>query len=244
MTNNEENFQLLDLNGTDSLIEFNEHKNILVYTCGCLLAYWEIGTEKRVYIKYHEGNIGNIKFSLCNNYLVTVDKTRVPTMVIWSTSNFSLYFHSKIPLTLNNFKDQHVNMNANIDLIDDIFIEFISHNNFIIIFNFEGKQSLFFFEIRKEINLLFENALDIDNYCAGLSCFEDTNIFVTQEQKMVKIWRIEGLNVKLAVKIHLKEKLLKNSIVVCYILKLIIVLTEKGYAIILDDQVNYISYQG
>jgi hypothetical protein len=244
MTSIEENFQLLDLIGTDNLVEYNEQKNIFVYTCGCLLAYWEIGTEKRVFIKYHEGNIGNIKFSRCNNYLVSVDKTRVPTMVIWSTSNFSVYFNSKIPLTLSNHKDQFVNLNANTDLIDDLFIEFISDTNFFLIFNFEGKQSFFYFEIRKDINLLFESALEIDNYCIGVTCFEDTNIFVTQEQKMVKFWRIEGLNVKLSVKIHLKEKLLKNSITVCYLLKLIIVLTEKGFAIILDDQVKFYMISG
>jgi hypothetical protein len=218
-------------------MEYNEHKNLLVYTSGCLLAYWEIGTEKRVYIKYHDGNIGDIKFSKCHNYLISIDKTRVPNLVIWKCSDFSIYFQSKIPLTLSNYKENNMNLNANNDLIDDLFIECISDHYFIVIFNFEGKQSFFYFEIRKDINLLFESSLDIDNYCSGLTSFEDTNIFVTQEQKIIKIWKLEGINVKLALKVHFKEKLLKNSICVCYILKLIIVLTEKGHAIVLDDQV-------
>ena len=238
MTNNEDNFQLLDLIGSENLIEYNEQKNILVYTSGCLLSYWEIGTEKRVYIKYHDGNIGNIKFSKCNNLLLSIDKTRVPKMVFWNCSDFSISFQSKIPLTLSNYRDQNTNLNTNNDLIDDVYTDFLEDNHLIILFNFEGKQSFFLFEIRKEINLIFECHLDIDNYCTGLTTFEDCNKFATQESKMIKIWKIEGLKVKLLVKVHLKEKILKNSIAVCTILKLIIVLTEKGNAIILDDQVN------
>lgn len=238
MNNNEDNFELLDLIGSENLIEYNEQKNLLVYTCGCLLAYWEIGTEKRVYIKYHDGNIGNIKFSKFHNLLLSIDKTTVPKMVFWNCSDFTIRFQSKIPLTLN--KENNIKLNNSYDLIDDVFSDFLADNHLILIFNYEGKQSFFYFEIRKEVNLVFESHLDIDNYCKGLATFEDCSSFVTQEQKMIKQWKIEGLNVKLVLKIHLKEKLLKNSISVCHILKLIIVLTEKGYAIILDEQVNFI----
>jgi hypothetical protein len=246
----EQNFKLLDLTGSESVFDYNANKNILVYSIGCMIVYWELSLDKKLYIKYHEGIIGALKFTKSGNYLISVDKLFSPHLVVWEVPTMQVYFQNYLPLNNTSVKEdlkylREKPQDLKSNLVSDIYLEFLSRNNFLIILNVESKQLLFSFEFGKEINLKYDSTIEVDAACLGLKSFPDTNIFVTVEEKTLKIWKMlddssSSLKIKLITKIHLKQKLLKDSLHLCEYLKLVNVLNDSGSCIILDDLGNFL----
>lgn len=246
----EQNFKLLDLAGSESVFDYNANKNILVYSIGCMIVYWELNLDKKLYIKYHEGIIGTLKFTKSGNYLISVDKLFSPHLVVWEVPTMQVYFQNYLPLNNTSLKEdlkylRERPQDLKSNFVADIYLEFLSRNNFLIILNVENKQLLFSFEFGKEINLKYDSTIEVDTKCQGLKAFPDTNFFVTIEEKTLKFWKMlddlsSNLKIKLITKIHLKQKLIKDSLHLCEYLKMACVLNESGSCIILDDLGNFL----
>ena len=237
--------ELLDLNGSEPILEYNPTKNVLVYAVGCMLVYWELSTDKKLYLKYHEGNIGCVKFSKCGNFLITVDKLSSPHVVIWNIPTLTVHFQSHIPIGLNSVTEDQKKVNYqanNNNYVQDIFISFLNESHFILILNVDEKQKIFYFEFKKQVNLIFDSTLEIDNYCLGVDSFDNGKSFATQEAKTIKIWKIDNLKITLTTKIHVKSKLLERSLNICRYLKLIIVISDCGSAFILDENGKFLVF--
>ena len=48
----ENNFKLLDITGSENIFDYNPTKNILAYSVGCMIVYWELSSDKKLFIKY------------------------------------------------------------------------------------------------------------------------------------------------------------------------------------------------
>lgn len=246
MESQEMNFKLLDMTGSENIFDYNSARNVLVYSVGCMIVYWEISTDKKLFIKYHEGIVGCLKFTKSGNYLISIDKLFSPKIVVWEVPSLEVYFQSNLPLNCSYINDdlkylRERSPEAKMSSIENICLEFLTKNSFIIIVNIESKQLLFNFEFSKQINLKFDTTLEMESYCLGLKAFPNTNTFITLEEKIVKLWKIDdNMKVKLSTKIHLKQKLLQDSIQICEYLKIFLFLNENGSCLILDDAGNFL----
>jgi len=241
--------ELLDINGSESILEYNPIKNVLVYAVGCMLVYWELSTDKKVYLKYHECDIAVIKFSICGNFLISVDKADNPCLVMWSIPNLSIFFQNHVPLSVGKGSQgkSYTGFSGytgtnNTSSIQDIFITFLNENYFIIIINIDDKQKIFYFEFKKQVNLIFDSTLEIDSMCLGVDSFHDGSSFATIESKTIKFWKIVNMKLVLSTKVQTKQRLLENSLNFCRYLKLIVVLSYSGPALILDEVGNFLVY--
>lgn len=140
----ENSFKLLDLTGCEDNFDYNFEKNIIVYSVGCMIVYWELTTDKKFYIKYHEGFIGNLKFTKSGNYLISIDKLFSPNIVIWEIPSLNIYFQSYLHLNANYINDDLKYLRDREpenkeNFTKDIHLEFLSKNNFVVIINVEKK---------------------------------------------------------------------------------------------------------
>jgi len=232
----ENNFHLLGVSGFDNSMEYNFKKNILVYSIGSLLVFFDLNKDDKKNFKHHKGNIGAIKSSYCGNYIITVDKLISPTIALWSSAKpYKLLFENTIPLSNINNKNEISN-------IKDIYLDCLNSDSLVMIINVDDKQKLFLFEINNiagvNINLVYESIIDVDSTCLGLKCLEKDNTFITIEDKIIKIWNLDNVKIQLIKKVVMKNSLCRNSLQVCNYFKVILVLTEIGSALLLDTNVN------
>ena len=136
-------FKLLDSKGLNSqVIDYSQKNNILVSSVGNTIAMKYINNkpndEIEVYLKEHKNKILALKFSPCENFLISIDNSVYPEYIIWKIGNEITPIYKdniNIPNTSeNNTKFSRFNTNKNNNVIS------ILHCYFATTVTFSGSQ--------------------------------------------------------------------------------------------------------
>lgn len=166
------NFKLLDLIGSNKIQDYNEKHNLLVYTSDYIITILNLNDLSKKHIIYHDSPIACLKFSLCCDFLFSLDKTISSSVVVWEIPSFKVLYQSFLPIpsaleqNLNNNINKFLRNNNNEDIsnynhnkgynndydnsviISDIYLDFFSSNQqsrfcFVIVINYSNNQQSF-----------------------------------------------------------------------------------------------------
>lgn len=113
MSNEEETFQLIELNGfnpqaidittkNSSYQSLNSKENseiLIAFSIGSLFTLFDVKENRKLHVKFHENELALIKFFCKDKYLFTIDKSYNPLLSIWETNSLQLLFTFSLPFT-------------------------------------------------------------------------------------------------------------------------------------------------
>ena len=196
----DQNFELLDLIGFDNIFDYNPKYNIIAYSSGFIINIFFINEDIKKHVFYHESPVTCLKFSLCGDFLFSIDKTLSSSIVIWEVPTMRILYQSFLPVSssieqgvlsninkfiretnnFNNFNNKTFNTNQNKVEVKNIFIDFFpttsSKFKFVIVINYSTKQQSFMlmeYSIMKNIvDLVLETTAEVEALCQGLVTFK------------------------------------------------------------------------
>lgn len=171
------NLDLIDLRGSEGVFDYCSKTNIIVYSVGSMLIYWELVKDKKLYINYHESTIGAIKISDLGNYFISIDKNKYPNIIFWEIPTLNVLYQSKLSVNFRSDKDKFpeetkflrdINDNTNFNfkkemsknsglIISDILIEFYKSNFICILINIDQYDDDIFHSNGLSDNNLYRN---------------------------------------------------------------------------------------
>lgn len=181
-----------DVLGYNEVIEYNYSKNVLAYSIDNIIVLHDIKNSNKTISKYHKSKIKSMKFSVCENYLFSLDCCDYPVLALWkisiekdgTTSNFE---NSKVVIKLldhlelqvlksNNFMGDINNISNNlystqtihnVNIIADFkssFIEQHSKDSIYVLIQSNNIQIAFMFELtyKNEMKLIYNENLSFN----------------------------------------------------------------------------------
>ena len=255
-------FKLLDSKGLNSqVIDYSQKNNILVSSVGNTIAMKYINNkpndEIEVYLKEHKNKILALKFSPCENFLISIDNSVYPEYIIWKIGNEITPIYKdniNIPNTSeNNTKFSRFNTNKNNEIrkIKTMFVTKqeltnLTSNKLIFIFVIAINNSNHFYQIQFIINKLctintIESFFETDGEILdSLLIHNNSNKIdkkeiklVVSEKRHIKIFNLCESTLSLITKIQTKQDILPNSLIINENLRIISVIVN-GASVIFD----------
>lgn len=119
------NLQFEELISYNEIIDYNSKKNLFAFSCNNKIVLFDYTRNKKVIISFHKAEIKSLKFSLCGNFLFSIDKCYLPVLAYWKI------IQDKSILLNDNEIDFNIdNATYNIKLIDHVELQIIKpHEN-------------------------------------------------------------------------------------------------------------------
>ena len=232
MSDFEENsLQLLDILGCSSNnLSFSSFNKILIFSSGSYIVYYNLKTDTKTFIQYHQDEICLVKFiDESQHYMVSIDKNSSPLLTLWDIPSFNCLFSINIK-TRPSF---HVN---------SIYLEQIKKDNFIILITSIDCNLIYELTIQNEIcNIEFINHIsNIQNMIYSFKIFYNSNDMVIMLKDAIQFYTINTIQKKITLKynINFPFVLVKNSLRVSPIVNIIAFITEKGHCLLYDQNGN------
>ena len=193
MSDFEENsLQLLDILGCSSNnLSFSSFNKILIFSSGSYIVYYNLKTDTKTFIQYHQDEICLVKFiDESQHYMVSIDKNSSPLLTLWDIPSFNCLFSINIK-TRPSF---HVN---------SIYLEQIKKDNFIILITSIDCNLIYELTIQNEIcNIEFINHIsNIQNMIYSFKIFYNSNDMVIMLKDAIQFYTINTIQKKNNIKI-------------------------------------------
>ena len=231
MSYEDNSLQLLDILGTSSNnLSFSSFNKILIFSTGSYIVYYNLKTDTKTFIQYHQDEICLIKFiDESQHYMISIDKNSSPFLCLWDIPSFNCLF--SINIKTRSFFN-----------VDCVYLEQIKKDNFLILITSVDCNLLYQLTIQNEIcSIDFINHLsNIQNEIYGFKTFYNSNDIVIMLKDTIQFYNISQFDKQINLKynINFPFTLIKNSIRVSTIVNIISFISDKGNCILYDQNGN------